>query len=257
MALPSPTTLAAIIVAICSDVFSGPVNAALTVLFVVGRQRHLFADLLDAALLAGAARAIIGASVVAFLLVQLLWVAQGRIETRHWNGPGKVLLFPCRTSHQRKFPQTHAFSYSYLTIGIPVGFEGNAGGMVSVGAKGKHGLFSWLFGPPRGWFTIDAGDYLERGRAELGLRGKLDEYLRTQVGAHSQFSQGHCILTPPGTRPGRLPACLPCHCCPLPRVPLQPGIVLVSVRCRQAPGCHDPGGQQHLRRAPNVLVDPG
>jgi hypothetical protein len=257
MALPSPTTLAAIIVAICLDVFSGPVNAALTVVFVVARQWHLFADLLNAALLAGAVKAIIGSSVIAFLLVQLLWLAQGRIETRRWNGPGKVLLFPCRTSHQRKFPKTHAFSYSYLTIGIPVGFEGNAGGMVSVGAKGKHGLFSGLFGPQRGWFTIDAGDYLERGRAELGLRGKLNEYLRAQVGVRSHFNQGHCILTSQGTRPGSLPICLPYHCCPLPRVSLQPGIVLVSVRYRQAPGRHDPGGQQHLRRAPDVLVDPG
>lgn len=216
MASPSPTTLVAIIVAICLDVFSGPVNAALTVVFVVGRQRHLFADLLDGALLAGAVRAIIGTSVIAFLLAHLFWLAQGRIETRYWNGPGKVLLFPCRTSHQRKFPQTHAFSYSYLTIGIPVGFEGNAVGMVSVGAKSKHGLFSWLFGPPRGWFTVDAGDYLERGRAELGLRGKLNEYLRTQVGVRFQSSQGHCILTSLGARPDSLPICLPYHCCPLP-----------------------------------------
>jgi hypothetical protein len=182
MDLPSPTTLAAIIVAICLDVFSGPVNAALTVVFLVGRQRDLFADLLNAAILAGAVKAIIGASVVGLILAQLLWLARGRIETRRWNGPGKVLLFPCRTSHQRKFPQTHSFSYSYLTIGIPVGFEGNAGGMVSVGAKGKRGLFLWLFSLPRGWFTIDAGDYLERGKAELGLREKLNEYLRTQVG---------------------------------------------------------------------------
>jgi hypothetical protein len=195
MAWPSPTALAATIVTICLDVFSGPVTAALTVVFLVGRQRHLFADLHNAALLAGAVKAIIGTSVIAFLLVQLLWLARGRIETRRWNGPGRVLLFPCRTSHQRKFPQTHSFSNSYLAIGVPVGFEGNAGGMVSVGAKRKHGLFSWLFGPPRGWFTIDAGDYLERGKAGLGLRGKLNECLRSQVGVRCQFNQGYCILT--------------------------------------------------------------
>lgn len=191
MASSSLTTPAAIFAAICSDVFSGPANAVLTVVFLVGRQRHLFADLLNVALLAGAVKAINRASVIAFLLVQLLWMAEGGIETRRWNGPGKVLLFPCRTDHQRKFPEKHSFSYSYLTVGIPVGFEGNAGEMVSVGARGKHGLASWLFGPRRGWFTIDAGDYLERGRAELGLRGKLDEYLRTQVSIRSSLVSNH------------------------------------------------------------------
>ncbi|KAK4033742.1 hypothetical protein C8A01DRAFT_49720 [Parachaetomium inaequale] len=110
-----------------------------------------------------------------------LRITRKRVDTSRWNGPGKILLFPCQTSHSRIFPKRHSFSYSYLLVGIPVGFKGTAGGMVSVGAKGKPGRSSWLslalFGS---WFTVDAGDYLERGKAELGLRGKLDEYLQTQ-----------------------------------------------------------------------------
>lgn len=117
-----------------------------------------------------------------FCWTALLLIAQApdELETARWDGLGRVLLFPCRTVHSRLFPQKHSFVYSYLTVGVPVGFKGGVGGLVSiVSGNKKQGLLSWLW--PEAWFTVDARDYLQRGGAELGLRGKLDEYLRTQV----------------------------------------------------------------------------
>ncbi|KAK8050504.1 hypothetical protein PG994_012234 [Apiospora phragmitis] len=85
-----------------------------------------------------------------------------------WDGPTKPLLIPCRTTHARFFPKKHAFSNSYLMIGFPVGWEGVAGGMISTGSQKK------------GWYQVDAADYLERGHGHLGLRGKLDAHLTSQ-----------------------------------------------------------------------------
>lgn len=185
MAGASVAPLATLLVAVYSTLFSGPMDAALLVALSVIRQRHSLAGILGPSLLREAAKAAIFISALVFVVVQILRIKQSHVETPRWNGPGRVLLFPCRTSHSRMFPQRHSFSYPYLVVGIPVGFEGNAGGMVSVGVQGKSSPLSWLsLGPrvPKAWFTVDAGDYLERGKPELGLRGKLDEYLLTQVG---------------------------------------------------------------------------
>lgn len=183
MATPSVSPPAsAFLRAIYSDLLSSPADAALLVFFSVLWQRCLFAALIDSTILRGAIKASIGLSLLACLLLFLIPSLRRKIETPRWDGPGKVLLFPCRTSHFRMFPKRHSFSYSYFTIGLPVGFEGHAGGMVSVGSKGNPSPLSWILSAcPRGWFTVDAGDYLEPGKSELGLRGKLDMYLRAQV----------------------------------------------------------------------------
>jgi hypothetical protein len=159
--------------------------------FVVIRQRPVFAAIVDSSPLDQLAKGIIGTSALAaFLLFRLFRSKRAASRTprrARWRGPGRVLLFPGSTSHSRTFPQKHSFSYSYLTVGSPVGFEGNVGGLVSVGVQdkpGKPGLLSWLLHAlpvPKAWFTVDAGDYLQRGKSELGLRGKLDEYLQTKV----------------------------------------------------------------------------
>ena len=97
--------------------------------------------------------------------------------TPRWTGPGKPLLLPCVTTHTRTFPQKHSFVYSYLVVGVPVDWSGVSGGMVSVsppGSSTKHHR--------KGWFDIDANDYLERGNGHLGLRGKLDAHLREAHG---------------------------------------------------------------------------
>lgn len=105
------------------------------------------------------------------------------------DGFGKVLFFPCRTTHARLFPKKHSFSHSYLVVGIPVGWEGTAGGLVSSGIQEQNdGLLSWLslgLTSKKAWYDVNAADYLERGRGHLGLRGKLDEFLKTQVSVDS------------------------------------------------------------------------
>lgn len=97
----------------------------------------------------------------------------------------KPLIFPCRTSHTRIFPRKHSFSYSYLFVGIPIGYQGSSGSLLSVGGektfvdeaqKSKH-----IFNTTKSLFHIEAADYLSRGNS-LGLEGKLHAYLRSQVG---------------------------------------------------------------------------
>lgn len=96
-----------------------------------------------------------------------------------WTGSGKPMLFPCTTTHTRKFPEKHSFVYSYLVVGIPVGWSGvSGGGMISMTAPGELAVEKQR----KGWFHVDAGDYLERGSSHLGLRGKMDAHLRDAHG---------------------------------------------------------------------------
>ena len=92
----------------------------------------------------------------------------------------KPLIFPCRTSHTRLFPQKHSFSYSYLLVGIPIGWQGSVASMESTDV-----LQSTAVEPRpkqrKAWLNVEAADYLDRGSAQLGLKGKLDAYLESQV----------------------------------------------------------------------------
>ena len=92
--------------------------------------------------------------------------------------PFRPLLFPCRTAHTRFFPKKHAFSYSYLLVGIPVGWRGSVGNILSADVRhlAPKGPIA-----PKAWFEVDSQDHLERGDSDSGLRGKLDTYLRSQV----------------------------------------------------------------------------
>ncbi len=95
-----------------------------------------------------------------------------------WNMM-KPVIFPCRTSHTRLFPRKHSFFYSYLFVGIPVGWRGYVSTVLSADLKTlprNRGQ------PGTGWFNVDSADYLARGENLHGLQGKLDEYLESQVG---------------------------------------------------------------------------
>ncbi|KAL7936991.1 hypothetical protein V8C35DRAFT_213029 [Trichoderma chlorosporum] len=101
---------------------------------------------------------------------------------RRWRYVGEsqsattaAYLIPCRVTHSRELPEKHSFSYSYLAVGIHVGYRGNVNGMISVDAEDS--AFWWRM---RSWLRVDSADYLERGNNKLGLRGKLDAYLRSQ-----------------------------------------------------------------------------
>ncbi|KAH7148666.1 hypothetical protein EDB81DRAFT_470735 [Dactylonectria macrodidyma] len=110
-----------------------------------------------------------------------------------WNGLGSPYLIPSRISHTRFFPKKHSFSYSYLVVGIPVGFSGSAHGIISADVPEKStSWFSYMFAR-KAWFDVDPADYLQRGRAELGLRGKLDDYLHSQNVDPSRYPHAYLI----------------------------------------------------------------
>ena len=95
----------------------------------------------------------------------------------------KPLLFPCRTSHTRFFPKKHAFSYSYLFVGIPVGWRGSIGSILSADLESLEDK-KQTDSPSEGrkaWFSVESTDYLARGFHSAGLQGKLQDYLRSQV----------------------------------------------------------------------------
>ena len=93
--------------------------------------------------------------------------------------PLKPRFFPGRTTHSRFFPKQHSFSYSYLMVGIPIGWQGSVNGMLSADSN-RAGQRD-----QRAWFTVEAEDYLDRGHRHLDLQGKLRLYLRSQVWLNS------------------------------------------------------------------------
>ena len=90
----------------------------------------------------------------------------------------RALIFPSRTSHTRFFPKKHSFSYSYLLVGIPVGWRGSIRSLLSADLDSlqREGLLR-----KRSWFSVEGADYLHRGYDARGLQGKLESYLKTQV----------------------------------------------------------------------------
>ena len=106
------------------------------------------------------------------------------------SNPLRPLVFPCRTTHTRLFPKKHSFSYSYLFVGIPVGWRGSAGSLLSADLES---LSSKDCGQNHGWLSVESADYLDRGDNVHGLQGKLDSYLRSQVSLkyHQLYGSGY------------------------------------------------------------------
>lgn len=106
----------------------------------------------------------------------------------------RPLLLPCRTTHTRVAPKLHSFSYSYLLVGVPVGWRGSADGMISADVdlpnKQEPGQLS------RGWFHVDAADHLDRGEVQLGLRGKLHAYLKDQGELPESYPYAYLVTAP-------------------------------------------------------------
>ncbi|KHN99424.1 uncharacterized protein MAM_03122 [Metarhizium album ARSEF 1941] len=109
------------------------------------------------------------------------------------KGPAQPYLIPCKTTHTRLFPKKHAFGYSYLVVGIPVGSTGDFHGILTIDYQscGSWDLLSKLF--RGGWYTVNNADYLQRGVSAHGLRGKLDEYLKSQGVEPSVFPHAYLV----------------------------------------------------------------
>ncbi|KAL8695190.1 MAG: hypothetical protein Q9218_000228, partial [Villophora microphyllina] len=106
----------------------------------------------------------------------------------------RPLIFPSRTTHVRLFPKKHSFSYSYLLIGVPIGWRGSVDSFLSVDVPSQSSLHqsTWR----RAWFTLSAADYLERGGEDLDLKGKLQSYLKTQSEDVDNYACAYLITAP-------------------------------------------------------------
>jgi DUF1365 family protein len=104
-------------------------------------------------------------------------------------------LLPCRTSHTRLFPRKHSFSYSYLYTGIPVGWKGAAGTLLS--ADPSHGtLIAENVKSTTTWFSVEGSDYLQRSNSNDDLQEKLHSYLRTQAISLEEFPFAYLVTAP-------------------------------------------------------------
>ncbi|PHH83134.1 hypothetical protein CDD82_3427 [Ophiocordyceps australis] len=103
-----------------------------------------------------------------------------------WGDAAKPLFISARTTHSRLFPKKHSFCYSYLVVGVPVGYTGSINGILSI----DDGATPWPF---KTWYSVDAKDYLERGQAHLSLRDKLDRYLESQHVAPADYPYAYLV----------------------------------------------------------------
>ena len=97
------------------------------------------------------------------------------------------MLLPCRTIHTRLVPSKHSFSYSYLFVGVPVLETFSMNSILSADPASDQ---------PSTWFSIHAEDYLARGRHARGLRGKLDEYLRSLSLEPKDYRHAYLVTAP-------------------------------------------------------------
>jgi len=94
------------------------------------------------------------------------------------------LLLPSRTTHSRLFPKKHAFSYSYLFAGIPVGMHGHISRLLSVDTQHP------------GWFHVDSADHLDRGHEGSSLAEKLNSYLHSQGVTDRDYAFAYLVTAP-------------------------------------------------------------
>lgn len=150
------------------------------------RNRHSCIQLFQKYVDPSAFITVVGSTVFLFTLLQIVRYVRGlEVASTKLDGQFlKPMLFPAKTSHLRLFPKKHGFSYSYLLTGIPIGWTGSSGGIIS--ADERNDSSSWykrLFSlqPMKPWYVVDGDAYLERGHVPGGLEGKLKKFLHDQV----------------------------------------------------------------------------
>jgi DUF1365 family protein len=110
-----------------------------------------------------------------------------------WQGQYQTpKIFECQTTHTRLFPKKHSFSYSYLLVGVPIGWRGAAGPIISSDLASSHGSAT----SSKTWFSVHAEDYLERGGHVDGLAGKLKDYLTAQNASIDDYPYAYLVTAP-------------------------------------------------------------
>ena len=120
---------------------------------------------------------------LAGLLVWVLLDSRGLISTT--PNPkrviGRPLLFPATLTHTRVSPVKNKFSHRVFFVGIPIGFRGQIGRLLSIDQDDSTLPYTKLLRQLFTWFSFDPVRYLQREDNEYGLRDKLDRFLRSQV----------------------------------------------------------------------------
>ncbi|KAL5333613.1 hypothetical protein BJX70DRAFT_406077 [Aspergillus crustosus] len=120
---------------------------------------------------------------------------------------GKPLLFPVTFTHTRLTPVKDKFINRFLLVGVPVGIECRAGNLLAIDDKtlqdvspppggGDVSLWRRIAAHCRCWFSVDAVRLLHRGDYGVGLREKLDSFLRDQSEDPSQWPHAYALTVP-------------------------------------------------------------
>ncbi|KAI5367378.1 hypothetical protein Slin15195_G025050 [Septoria linicola] len=94
------------------------------------------------------------------------------------------LIITSRTTHSRMFPRKHSFSYSYLFVGVPIGFQGRAANVLSVDS------------PRPCWFDIRGADFLDRNDELHTLNDKLRRYLHAKGVTSRDYAFAYLVTAP-------------------------------------------------------------
>ncbi|KAK5057501.1 hypothetical protein LTR84_011501 [Exophiala bonariae] len=120
---------------------------------------------------------------------------EGRVRANTGSVQDSLLsprIFECRTTHTRLFPKKHSFAYSYLLVGVPIGWRGTLAHIISSDIPvSKSSAASF-----KAWFSVQAEDYLGRGGHSDGLAGKLRDYLTTQNVSIDDYPYAYLVTAP-------------------------------------------------------------
>ncbi|GFN17099.1 uncharacterized protein AtWU_06901 [Aspergillus tubingensis] len=168
--------------------------------YLVFVAAHLMLKMTDAGL-----RGILGlliflaVSSILFILVRLviaaLWTQRLIVHNLHVRPDflGRPLLFPAKLSHARRFPATERYNYwyDYFMIGIPVGFRGRIGNLISIDNQPTSESIL-----EKCWFTIDPAYYLEPGSGDRTLEEKLHIFLHNLGENPQEFPYAYMVSVP-------------------------------------------------------------
>lgn len=101
-------------------------------------------------------------------------------------------IFECQTTHTRLFPKKHSFSYSYLLVGVPIGWRGAIPPIISSDVPVSKSSAN----SSNTWFSVHTEDYLERGGHVDGLAGKLRDYLTSQNVSRDDYPHAYLVTAP-------------------------------------------------------------